>query len=122
MAETTLEPILPTIVIDTGRGDNMGGHPDDYKSIIYIEDKSYHKVPLPYKSYDYVDAGKKTDYDPNHSNDVEKSMQVYKIQVRTGGHQGDAFPSQLLKSRLMRNHGNGVVDASVSTTFTTSHK
>lgn len=102
VAETTLEPILPTIVTDNGRGDNIGGYPDDYKSIIYIEDKSYHKIPGPYKSYEYVDTGKKTGYDMNHGNDVEKSMQVYKIQVSTTeGHRGDALPSQLLKSRLM---------------------
>lgn len=81
VAETTVEPILPTIVTDNGRGDSMGGYPDDYKSIIYIEDKSYHKVPAPYKSYEYIDTGKKTGYDINHGNEVEKSMQMYKVQV-----------------------------------------
>lgn len=101
MAETTLEPVLPTIVIDNGRGDSIGGYPDNYKSTIYFEDKSYHKIPAPYKSYEYVDTGKKG-YDRNRGNDVEKSMQVYKIQVSTArGHQGDAFTSQLLESRLM---------------------
>lgn len=115
VAETTQEPILPTIVTDNGRGDSIGGYPDDYKSIIYIEDKSYHKIPGPYKSYEYVNTGKKMGYDMNHGNDVEKSMQVYKIQVSTtGGHQGDAFPSQLLKSRLMhRNYGHSVVVTTV---------
>lgn len=109
LAETTPEPILPTIVIDTGRGDSMGGHPDDYKSIIYFEDKSYHKVPLPYKSYEYVDAGKKTGYELDRSNHVDKSMQVYKIQVSTGG-RPETLPPQLLENRLMRHHGNAVAD------------
>ncbi|TNM92395.1 hypothetical protein fugu_019407 [Takifugu bimaculatus] len=81
VAETTQEPILPTIVTDNGRGDSMGGYPDDYKSILYIEDKSYHKVSGPYKPYEYVDAEKKTSYDMNHGNEVEKSMQVYKVQT-----------------------------------------
>lgn len=81
VAESTPEPILPTIVIDNGRGDSMGGYPDDYKSIIYIEDKSYHKGSGPYKPYEYVDTGKKTGYDVNHGNEVEKSVQVYKVQV-----------------------------------------
>uniref|UniRef100_H3BWC1 Secreted phosphoprotein 1 n=1 Tax=Tetraodon nigroviridis TaxID=99883 RepID=H3BWC1_TETNG len=73
VAETTAEPFT-----DNGRGDSIGGYPGDYKSIIYFEDKSYHKIPGPYKSYEYVDTGKKTGYDMNHGNDVEKSMQVYK--------------------------------------------
>lgn len=81
MTETTQEPILPTIVTDNGRGDSMGGYPDDYKSILYIEDKSYHKVSGPYKPYEYVDTEKKMGYDMNHGNEVEKSMQVYKVQV-----------------------------------------
>lgn len=81
VAETTPEPILPTIVTDNGRGDSMGGYPDDYKSIIYIEDKSYHKAPGPYKSYEYAEMGKKTGYDMSHDNEVDKSMQVYKVQV-----------------------------------------
>lgn len=94
VAETTAEPILPTIVTDNGRGDSIGGYPGDYKSIIYFEDKSYHKIPGPYKSYEYVDTGKKTGYDMNHGNDVEKSMQVYKVQVsKPGRRQGDASPS-----------------------------
>lgn len=79
MTETTQEPILPTIVTDNGRGDSMGGYPDDYKSILYIEDKSYHKISGPYKPYEYVDTEKKTGYDMN--NEVEKSMQIYKVQV-----------------------------------------
>lgn len=83
VTETTQEPILPTIVTDNGRGDSMGGYPDDYKSILYIEDKSYHKVSGPYKPYEYVDTEKKTGYDMNHGNEVEKSMQVYKVQVST---------------------------------------
>lgn len=98
MAETSLEPILPTIVTDNGRGDSIGGYPDDYKSIFYVEDKSYHKIPGSYKSNEYVDTGKKMGYDMNHSNDVEKSMQVFKVQVsRTGGNQGDAFPFTTVK-------------------------
>lgn len=94
VAETTVEPILPTIVTDNGRGDSMGGYPDDYKSIIYIEDKSYHKVPGPYKSYEYIDTGKKTGYDINHGNEVEKSMQMYKVPVIISWCQnhGDSFP------------------------------
>lgn len=83
VTETTQEPILPTIVTDNGRGDSIGGYPDDYKSILYIEDKSYHKVSGPYKPYEYVDAEKKTGYDMHHGNEVEKSMQVYKVQVST---------------------------------------
>lgn len=81
-AETTAEPIVPTIVTDTetARGDNLGGYPSEYKSI-YIEDKSYHKVPVPYKSYEFVDTGKKTAYGMTDGNEVEKSLKVYKVQV-----------------------------------------
>ncbi|XP_008322845.2 osteopontin isoform X2 [Cynoglossus semilaevis] len=85
VVETTVDPLEPTIVTDTdsGRGDSLGGYPSDYKSI-YVEDKSYHKVPSPYKSYEYYDSGKKTDYDKSNGNDVEKSMKVYKaIQVHS---------------------------------------
>lgn len=80
---TTAEPILPTIVTDTdtGRGDSLGGYPSDYKSIVYVEDKSYHKVPAPYKSYEFVGTGKKMAYDMTDGNEVEKSLQVYKVQV-----------------------------------------
>ncbi|XP_029940595.1 osteopontin isoform X2 [Salarias fasciatus] len=76
-AETTVEPIEPTIVtdVDNGRGDSLG-YPSDYKSIIYVEDKSYHKAPAPYKSYEYM--GKKTAYDMTDGNEVEKSLKVYK--------------------------------------------
>lgn len=86
VAETTAEPtpgpIEPTIVTDpdnTGRGDSLGGYPSDYKSIVYVEDKSYHKIPVPYKSYEYI--GKSTGYDVKYDNEVEKSPQAYKAQV-----------------------------------------
>lgn len=83
VAETTPEAILPTIVTDTetARGDNLGGYPSDYKSIVYVEDKSYHKVPAPYKSYEFVGTGKKMAYDMTDGNEVEKSLQVYKVQT-----------------------------------------
>ncbi|CAK6974610.1 osteopontin [Scomber scombrus] len=79
VVETTPEPILPTIVTDadSGRGDSLGGYPGDYKSIVYVEDKSYHKVPA-YKSYELVGAGKKMAYDMNNGNEVEKTLKVYK--------------------------------------------
>uniref|UniRef100_A0A8D3AQI9 Secreted phosphoprotein 1 n=1 Tax=Scophthalmus maximus TaxID=52904 RepID=A0A8D3AQI9_SCOMX len=84
---TTEEPIVPTIVAgpETARGDSLGRYPSDYKSIVYGgEDKSYHKVPAPYKSYEYVDAGKKAAYDMTHGNEVEKSLKVYKaLQVHS---------------------------------------
>lgn len=80
-AETTTEPIEPTIVTDTetARGDNFGGYPGDYKSIVFVEDKSYHKIPVPYKSYEYI--GKSAGYDMKYDNEVEKSQQMYKSQV-----------------------------------------
>ncbi|GLD56734.1 suppressor protein SRP40-like isoform X3, partial [Lates japonicus] len=84
--ETTAAPIEPTIVTDTetARGDNMGGYPSDYKSIVYVEDKSYHKVPGPYKSYEFVGTGKKMAYDMTDGNEVEKSLKVYKaLQVHS---------------------------------------
>lgn len=83
VVETTIDTILPTIVTDTeaGRGDSMGGYPSDYKSIVYVEDKSYHKIPVPYKSYEYVETGKKTAYDMPGGNEVEKSLKVYKVHV-----------------------------------------
>lgn len=80
VAETTVEPIVPTIVTDTARGDNLG-YPSDYKSIIYVEDKSYHKIPVPYKSYEYVGTGKKMAYDMTDGNEVEKSVKVYKVHI-----------------------------------------
>ncbi|TMS08225.1 hypothetical protein E3U43_005708 [Larimichthys crocea] len=84
VAETTPESIEPTIVTDTSRGDSLGGYPSDYKSIVYVEDKSYHKVPADYKSYEFVGTGKKMAYDMTGGNEVEKSLQVYKaIQVHT---------------------------------------
>ncbi|XP_068588560.1 osteopontin [Cebidichthys violaceus] len=85
IAEATAEPILPTIVTDmeTARGDSLGGYPSDYKSIVYVEDKSYNKVSGPYKSYDYG-TGKKMAYDMAEGNDVDKSLKVYKaFQVHT---------------------------------------
>ncbi|KAM8871554.1 osteopontin isoform 1-T1 [Synchiropus picturatus] len=83
LAETTIEPIMPTIITDPdqGRGDSLGGYPSDYKSIVYAEDKSYNKNPSPYKSYEYVEEGKKSAYDMTHGNEVEKSMMVYKVQA-----------------------------------------
>ncbi|KAM9820228.1 uncharacterized protein ACB057_000829 [Neosynchiropus ocellatus] len=84
--ETTIEPIMPTIITDPdqGRGDSLGGYPSDYKSIVYAEDKSYNKIPSPYKSYEYVEEGKKSAYDMTHGNEVEKSMMVYKaLQVHS---------------------------------------
>ncbi|XP_060934120.1 osteopontin [Limanda limanda] len=86
MIETTEDPILPTIVFDpeTARGDSLGKYPNEYKSIIYVEDKSYNKLPSPYKSWEYVNTGKKSTYDITDGNDVEKSMPVYKaLQVHT---------------------------------------
>lgn len=84
VAETTVEPIVPTIVTDSGRGDSMGGYPSDYKSIIYVEDKSYQKVPAPYKSYEFLGTGKKMAYDMTDGNEVEKTLTVYKaLQVHT---------------------------------------
>ncbi|XP_041667073.1 osteopontin [Cheilinus undulatus] len=77
--ETTEAPIVPTVVTDgEARGDSLGGYPSDYKTIIYVEDKSYHKVPAPYKSYEFVNTGKKMAYDMTDGNEVEKSLQVYK--------------------------------------------
>lgn len=83
-AETTpepIEPLEPTVVTDTdtARGDNFGGSPSDYKSIMFVEDKSYHKIPVPYKSYEYI--GKSAGYDMKYGNEVEKSQQMYKSQV-----------------------------------------
>ncbi|XP_037547765.1 osteopontin [Nematolebias whitei] len=77
---TTMDTILPTIVTDTdtGRGDSLGGYPSDYKSIMYVEEKSYHKLPVSYKSYEVVSAGKKTGYDMTVDNEVEKLPKVYK--------------------------------------------
>ncbi|XP_023145229.1 osteopontin isoform X2 [Amphiprion ocellaris] len=84
LPETTAEPLEPTIVTDPARGDNLGGYPSDYKSIVYVEDKSYHKLPVPYKSYEFVGTGKKTAYDMTDGNEVEKSLKVYKaLQVHS---------------------------------------
>ncbi|XP_034458549.1 osteopontin [Hippoglossus hippoglossus] len=86
MIETTEDPIVPTIVFDpeTARGDNLGRYPGEYKSIIYVEDKSYNKLPSPYKSWEYVNTGKKVAYDMTDGNEVEKSLPVYKaIQVHS---------------------------------------
>uniref|UniRef100_A0A665WXG0 Acidic repeat-containing protein-like n=1 Tax=Echeneis naucrates TaxID=173247 RepID=A0A665WXG0_ECHNA len=81
--DPTADPIVPTIVTDTARGDNLGGYPSDYKSIVYVEEKSY-KNPAPYKSYEFVDTGKKTAYDMTDGNEVEKSLKVYKaLQVHS---------------------------------------
>lgn len=82
VTETTPDPIEPTIVTDTdtGRGDSLG-YPSEYKSIHYVEEKSYHKVPAPYKSYEFVGTGKKMAYDMKHDNEVEKTQHDYKVQV-----------------------------------------
>lgn len=90
-SETTvepIEPIAPTIVTDTdtGRGDSMGGNPSDYKSIVYVEEKTYHKIPSLYKSYEYLGAGKRMAPDMIDGNEVEKSMKVYKVQVSLSLH------------------------------------
>lgn len=79
--ETTDDTIVATIVTDTARGDNLGGHPSEYKSIVYVEEKSYHKAPGPYKSYEFVDTGKKTGYAMTDGNEVEKLPKVYKVQL-----------------------------------------
>jgi len=80
-AETTAEPIVPTIVTDTetARGDGLAGYPSDYKSMNYLEEKSYHKGSAPYKSYEYM--GKKMAYDMTEGNEVEKSPKVYKVRA-----------------------------------------
>uniref|UniRef100_A0A3P9CB42 Secreted phosphoprotein 1 n=1 Tax=Maylandia zebra TaxID=106582 RepID=A0A3P9CB42_9CICH len=76
--ESTDEPIVATVVTDTARGDNLGGYPSEYKSIVYVEEKSYHKAPGPYKSYEFEDTGKKTAYSMTGGNEVEKLPKVYK--------------------------------------------
>ncbi|KAM8828882.1 osteopontin isoform 2-T2 [Spinachia spinachia] len=78
--EFTAEPILPTVVTDTdtARGDSLGAYPGDHKSIVYEEEKSYHKVPAPYKSYEFFGTGKKMAYDMAEGNEVDKSLKVYK--------------------------------------------
>ncbi|XP_061733146.1 osteopontin isoform X2 [Nerophis ophidion] len=75
--ETTEEPLVPTIVTDgdSGRGDSMGGHPGDYKTYVYMQEKNYHKAPSPYKSYNY-DSGKKSGYDMPTGNEVEKGYKM----------------------------------------------
>ncbi|XP_037609763.1 osteopontin isoform X2 [Sebastes umbrosus] len=79
VAEATAEPIEPTIVTDdAARGDSLGGYPSDYKSIVYVEEKTYHKIPSPYKSYEYMGTGKKMANDMTEDNEVDKSMKVYK--------------------------------------------
>ncbi|XP_026153458.1 osteopontin [Mastacembelus armatus] len=114
VAETTVEPIIPTIITDTdaARGDNLGGHPSDYKSIDYVEDKSYHKIPVPYKSYEFVGTGKKMAYDKTNGNEVEKSLKVYKaIQVHSDFEEDTSTPE-------MENQGP---DASSGTTQDQDH-
>ncbi|XP_037339670.2 osteopontin isoform X2 [Pungitius pungitius] len=81
LSEFTDEPILPTIVTDTdaARGDSLGAYPGDHKSIVYVEDKSYHKVPSPYKSYEFMGKGKKMAYDMTEGNEVDNSLKVFKV-------------------------------------------
>lgn len=81
--ETASDPIEPTIVTDnsadTGRGDSLGSYPSEYKSIVYVEDKSYHKMPDAHKSWDY--SNKKSIKAPADGNEVHKTFKVYKVQV-----------------------------------------
>lgn len=78
--ETASDPIEPTIVTDnsadTGRGDSLGSYPSEYKSIVYVEDKSYHKMPDAHKSWDY--SNKKSIKAPTDGNEVHKTFKVYK--------------------------------------------
>ncbi|KAJ0012381.1 hypothetical protein NQD34_016715 [Periophthalmus magnuspinnatus] len=88
----TPDPIDPTIVTDdtadSGRGDSLGSYPSEYKSIVYVEDKSYHKVPEPHKSWDYT--SKKSTYEPEYGNEVHKAFKVYKgVQVHQELLEGD---------------------------------
>ncbi|CAL8279967.1 unnamed protein product [Merluccius merluccius] len=78
-ADATPEPVTATVVTDQGRGDSLSRYPSDYKTILYVEeDKSYQKVPSPYKSYELLDGGKKMAYDMADDNEVEKGLKVYK--------------------------------------------
>ncbi|XP_056434358.1 osteopontin-like [Gadus chalcogrammus] len=77
-ADTTVEPITPTVVTDQGRGDSLLRFPSDYKSNLYGEDKSYHKGLSPYKSYEVLDGAKRMAYDMTNGNEVEKGLKVYK--------------------------------------------
>ncbi|KAL6097167.1 uncharacterized protein ACO6RY_06322 [Pungitius sinensis] len=81
LSEFTDGPILPTIVTDTdaARGDSLGAYPSDHKSIVYVEDKSYHKVPSPYKSYEFMGKGKKMASDMTEGNEVDNSLKVFKV-------------------------------------------
>lgn len=78
--EATHDPMEPTIVtddtVDSGRGDSLGSYPSEYKTIVYVEDKSYHKLSEPHKSWDYV--SKKSGYVPIHGNEIDKAFKFYK--------------------------------------------
>lgn len=105
--DSTPEPIEPTIVTDTdtARGDNFGSYPSEYKSI-YVEDKSYHKVPSPYKSYEFVGTGKKMAYDMTYGNEVEKSLQVYKaLQVHSDVLEEDTSTPEVESQGLDTSYG-----------------
>ena len=80
-ADTTVEPITPTVVTDQGRGDSLLRFPSDYKSNLYGEDKSYHKGLSPYKSYEVLDGAKRMAYDMTNGNEVEKGLKVYKVSL-----------------------------------------
>lgn len=107
VTDSTPEPIEPTIVTDTdtARGDNFGSYPSEYKSI-YVEDKSYHKVPSPYKSYEFVGTGKKMAYDMTYGNEVEKSLQVYKaLQVHSDVLEEDTSTPEVESQGLDTSYG-----------------
>ncbi|KAM3873987.1 osteopontin [Diretmus argenteus] len=102
--ETTVEPITPTVVTDQGRGDSLGGYPSDYKSI-YVEEKSYQKVPYPYKSYEYAGAGKKMAYDMTDGNEVAKTLTVYKaLQVHNDLLEEDTSTPEMESQALDASH------------------
>ncbi|KAK7896042.1 hypothetical protein WMY93_021367 [Mugilogobius chulae] len=84
--EITPDAINPTIITDdtadSGRGDSLGAYPSDYKTIVYVEDKSYHKLPETHKSWDYSSSKKSAGYEPAYGNEVHKAFKIYKgVQV-----------------------------------------
>ena len=79
-ADTTPEPITPTVVTDQGRGDSLLRFPSNYKTDLYGEDKSYQKGLSPYKSYQGLDV-KRMAYDMTKGNEVEKDLKVYKVRL-----------------------------------------
>ncbi|KAK2818856.1 hypothetical protein Q5P01_024417 [Channa striata] len=109
-----MEPISPTIVTDdASRGDSLGG-PGDYKSIHYVEEKTYHKIPVPYKSYEFVGTGKKMAYDMTNGNEVEKSLKVYKaLQVHADPLEGDTSTPEVESQTLDGTSGTPDQDPSL---------